>query len=429
MTLSRRRTPRDVSRGPASPGDPPGPRPDAHAEALGLAHVATAAFVGARVAPSAQFWLSLPGGVALARAAQRRGLGRGYGASLAATLQGVAILGPLRVNGPLTQAISAPALGRLEARGAPVAVQFTVCLALRLLHYAVLNVLAVWLLLGGIDGYVRTYEATTGWAGVLPQGRTGALVVGIAWQLLWAAFFSVVQVAVYRRALRRWPESGEAHDGSAPAAAPAGGHDARALAVAALVAFAVLLASTSPVVLAGVATWLALAWLLARPDAQVARVGAGLAVLLAVGALAAGLIGALGFVPSLRRAARAALLVLVATWLRGAAGPEGMRDVFGAVLARLRRLGWAREARALLEGLDSAPRLMAAGRELIEALRPVRKRPGPVADATTGWVAAEAARGAGGAPPAPARLEVRRRDRLVVALAALPIAGLLGHAL
>ena len=67
--------------------------------------------------------------------------------------------------------------------------------------------------------------------------------------------------------------------------------------------------------------------------------------------------------------------------------------------------------------------------EVLSGLEPVRKRPGPVADATTGWVAAEAARGAGGAPPAPARLEVRRRDRLVVALAALPVAGLLGHAL
>ncbi|HEY3019230.1 MAG TPA: hypothetical protein VGJ32_03515 [Solirubrobacteraceae bacterium] len=408
----------------------PSPSPEIDAEALGLAHVATAAFVGARVAPSAQFWLSLPGGVALARSAQRRGLGRGYGASLAATLQGVAILGPLRVNGPLTQAISAPAMGRLEARGAPAAVQFAVCLALRLAHYAVLNVLAVWLLLGGIDGYVRTYEATTGWLGVLPQGRAGALVVGIAWQLAWAAFFSVVQVAVYRRALRRWPEAGARAPGAArPDPAPAGGHDARLLAVAALIAFAVLLASTAPAVLAAVAAWLALAWLLARPDPQVTRVGLALAVLLAIGTLAAGLIGALGLAVTARRAARAALLVLVATWLRGAAGPEGMRDVFRALLTRLRRLGWAREARALLEGLDSAPRLMAAGRELIEALRPVPKRPGPVADATTGWVAAEAARGAGGAPPAPARLAVRRRDRIVVVLAAVPVAGLLGHAL
>src|SRR4051812_41015439 len=149
-----------------------GPVPDRsrspETEALGLAHVATASFVGARVAPSAQFWLSLPGGVALARSARRGGLSRGYGVSLAATLQGVAILGPLRVNGPLTQAITAPPIGRLRRGGA----QFAVCLALRLAHYALLNVLAVWLLLGGIDGFVHTYDATTGWLGFVPQGRT-----------------------------------------------------------------------------------------------------------------------------------------------------------------------------------------------------------------------------------------------------------------
>src|SRR5205085_11081501 len=110
-------------------------------------------------APAAQFWISLPGGVALARVAQRQGLSRGYGASLAAMLQGVAILGPLRINGPLTQAITAPAVGRARARG----VQMAVCLALRVAHYAVLNVLAVWLLLGGIHGLVKTYDATTGW--------------------------------------------------------------------------------------------------------------------------------------------------------------------------------------------------------------------------------------------------------------------------
>ena len=108
----------------------PSPSPPPETEALGLAHVATASFVGARVAPSAQFWLSLPGGVALARVARRQGLSRGYGASLAAMLQGIAILGPLRVNGPLTQAITAPVVGRLRRRGA----QFSACLALRLAH-------------------------------------------------------------------------------------------------------------------------------------------------------------------------------------------------------------------------------------------------------------------------------------------------------
>jgi len=401
------------------------PSPSPETEALGLAHVATASFVGARVAPSAQFWLSLPGGVALARVARRQGLSRGYGASLAAMLQGVAILGPLRVNGPLTQAITAPVVGRLRRRGA----QFAACLALRLVHYTVLNVLALWLLLGGLNGYVKTYNATTSWIPLVPQGRTAALVIGGLWQLAWGIALTAVQVAVYRRALRDWPAAPPTAAGPASASPAPARHDARPLALAAVVAFAVLLASTAPAVLAGVAAWLALAWALARPDPTTARVGVALAALLTLTTLAAGFIGALGAASSLRRAGRAALLVLVATWLRGAAGPEGMRDVFRAVLRRLRAFGWARSASALLERLDSAPRLTAAGRELVDALREVDKQPAPIADATTAWVAAEAARGAGGEAPPPAAQPARSRDRLLVVLTALPLAGLLGHAL
>jgi hypothetical protein len=394
-------------------------------EALGLAHVATAAFVAARVAPSAQFWLTLPGGVALARAGRLFGLSRGYGASLAATLQGVAILGPLRINGPLTQAITAPAIGRLRGRTA----QFAVCLVLRLIHYALLNALAVWLLLGGIDGLERTYEATTGWTHVIPQGRTAAILVTVLYQAAWAVVLSAIQVAVYRRALRAWPQTEGPEPVAAAASAPAAGVDARPLAIAAVVAFAVLLASTDPIVLAAVGAWLALAWALVRPDPQIVRVGLALAALLAATTLLAGMIGSLAFDDSLRRGVRAALLVLVATWLRGAAGPEGMRDVFRAVLNRLRRAGWAREAERLLERLDSGPRLTAAGRELVDALRDVEKRPGPVADATTAWVAAEARCGGGGEAHTVRSLRPRPRDRLLVALSIVPLAGLVGHAL
>ena len=52
--------------------------------------------------------------------AQRHGLRAGYGASLAAVVQTVALIGPARVNGPLTQALNAPVVGRLQARGRPV---------------------------------------------------------------------------------------------------------------------------------------------------------------------------------------------------------------------------------------------------------------------------------------------------------------------
>jgi hypothetical protein len=407
------------------------PSPATEPEALGLAHVASASFVASRVAPTAPFWLALPGGVALARAGARLGLSRGYGASVAATLQGVAILGPLRVSGPLTQAMTAPLLGRLDARRAPVTAQVAACLLLRLVHYAVLTAFGIWLVLGGLDAFVRAYETTTGWLGFLPQGTTGALLVLVVTQVAQALFFSTVQVIVYRRALRRWPTDASAaaapiEPAEAPAPAPAA-HDPRALALAALFAFAVLLAGTAPALLAGVGAWLAVATLVARPrDGQVVRVGAALALLLALATLVGGLVGGLGAAHAAERAVRAALLVLVATWLRAAAGPEGMREVFAALLARLRRLGWAREAGDLLARLDSAARLAGAGRALLDALRDVRMRPVPVADATVAWVAAEASRGPGAAAARTGRRAgLRGRDRALVALALLPALGLL----
>ena len=41
----------------------------------------------------------------------------GYAGSAAAVLETVAIMGPLRINNPLTQALSAPLLGAMQARG------------------------------------------------------------------------------------------------------------------------------------------------------------------------------------------------------------------------------------------------------------------------------------------------------------------------
>ena len=57
------------------------------------------------------------------------------------------------------------------------------------------------------------------------------------------------------------------------------------------------------------------------------RTGAAFAAVLAAGAFAFGLGGGLGLDMAARRATRAALLVLTATWLRGAAGAEGLREV------------------------------------------------------------------------------------------------------
>src|SRR2546423_3794124 len=86
------------------------------AEAAGLAHVATVSFVASRASPAFGFWIALAGGVALARVGERGGARLGYGASLAATLQTIALIGPVRLNVPLTQALSAPLIGALAGR-------------------------------------------------------------------------------------------------------------------------------------------------------------------------------------------------------------------------------------------------------------------------------------------------------------------------
>src|SRR5688500_18089551 len=120
----------------------------------GLAHVATCSFLAARLAPSGQFWVALAGGVALARAGAERGLRAGYGVSVAAVVETVALIGPARVNGPLTQALNAPLVGHMHAKGSRFAAQLAACLTIRLVHYALLNVLFVWLVIGGIENYV-----------------------------------------------------------------------------------------------------------------------------------------------------------------------------------------------------------------------------------------------------------------------------------
>src|SRR6266545_7525123 len=103
-------------------------------EAAGLAHVATVSFLASRAVPSVGFWVALAGGVALARAALRDGVRRGYGASVAATLQTIALIGPARFSVPLTQGLTAPLVGALERRAAPALWQVLACGAIRFVH-------------------------------------------------------------------------------------------------------------------------------------------------------------------------------------------------------------------------------------------------------------------------------------------------------
>ena len=378
----------------------------------GPAHVAVVSFLAARAAPTGGFWVALAGGVAIARVAERRGARQGFGASIAAMLETVAIIGPARFGVPLTQAVTAPILGRLHARGASAVAQFAVCVVLRLLHNAATTAFFIWVIAGGLDAYAGTYDALARRLG-FEVGTADALVVTAIGLLAWAAFATTVQVLVYRRGLDAWEEieaSGAAEPGVQPdePAGPAhrGRFDPRAVSVVAAVLFVLLLSSTSWSVLIPVAVFLALAWAVSRPDNSVVPTGLAFCAVLGGGALLFGIGGGLGLDATLRRALRAALLVLVATWLRAAAGSEGLRDVGRRVLGKLRRVPAMPEAAAVLDSLGPESRLAAAARTLAASLRDVPRQPLPFLDAVLGWVVSESRRA--DQPEAGARPEISR---------------------
>jgi hypothetical protein len=367
----------------------------------GPAHVAVVSFLAARAAPTGGFWIALAGGVALARTAQRLGARLGFGASAAAMLETVAIIGPARFGIPLTQAATAPMLGRLEARGVAVLPQILACAAIRLLHNAATTAFFIWVIAGGLDAYAGTYDAIGRRVGI-EVGTADALGLTVAGLLAWAAFASVVQVLVYRRGLREWEAiaaaqaAGDDPRGAAPAPSDPSAassrrrrFDPRAVTLAAVVAFAVLLSGTSWPLLAAVAAALAIAWVVAPTDREPVPTGIVFAAILALGALAFALGGGLGLDEAARRAARAALLVLVATWMRAAAGAEGLREVSRRALGKLRRVPAAGEAALVLDRIESEGRLAAAGRALADELDGVEKRPMPFVDAVLRWVVRE----------------------------------------
>jgi hypothetical protein len=393
----------------------------------GLAHVATASFLASRISPTAGFWIALAGGLALARIGQERGARVGYGASIAAMLQTVAIMGPIRFGVPFTQALTAPLLGRLEALRRSQATQIIVCAAIRLAQNAVFVAFGVLVLVGGVDAYTDTYDSIARRLPLLPEGTDAALIATAISLLVWAVFASTVQVLVYRRGLLRWPQQPPHVPREV---APEPGDDARrrfdprAVALAAAIAFVLLLASTSWPLLAGVAAWLALAWWSARGDRDIVPVGLAIAGTLAAGVFVFVLIGGADFDVALRRAARAGLLVLVATWLRAAAGPAGLREVSRRTLRRLRRLPAAREAGAVLEELGTGKQLGPAAGTIMEQLGEVPKRPMRVLDAILDWVAAESARFRSVPHDVAIRLRARPVDLVLVLLALAPLAPL-----
>ncbi len=435
----------------------------AEQEASGLAHLGAVSFLGSRLAPTGAFWVALAGGVAVARAAARGGLRLGIGTSVAALAQTVAIMGPTRISLPLTQAITAPLVGRMESRRTPVWAQVLAVTAIRIAIGLFWTAFFIWVILGGLDSYTGGYDWLTDRVGWLPEGDKGALLLSVVGIALWSPFASIVQVLVYRRGLQRWPEEGaggwdaEGGAGEGGASERAGGEaphgpgapelaagddeprewaarprppaasrlDPRAVTLAACVAWALLLSSTGWALLAGVTAWLALAWLVARPERDFVRIGALIAAVLGVSALISGLIAGLPIGTVLARATRAALLVAVATWFRAAAGTPGIREVSQRVLGRLRRaVPGAREAARLLGDLGSADVLLPAGRAFADELRGVPRKPGPVLDAVLRWVIEESGRFRPQPAGEPLRLSLRARDVALVLLAAAPLAAL-----
>jgi hypothetical protein len=413
------------------------PAPPAAAQA-GLAHVATASFLASRVVPTGGYVVALAGGVALARAAQVAGTRVGYGASLAAMLQAVAVLGPSRVSVPLTQALSAPLLGRLHARGRHLATQIAACATIRATDQLLFTLFYIWIV-GGVGAYAATYDAIAGRIPGLPGGTVAALSATALALVAWTAFASVVQVLVYRAALQAWPADlavpaspgdhlragGAAGTPSPSSRAPRPRYDPRAVAVAAVIAFCVLIATTAWAVLGAVAAWLALAWATARADRRPLRTGLALAALLAGGALAFNLVGGSGLDLTLQRTVRAGLLVLVATWLRAAAGEDGVREVARRSLRRVRRVPAMGEAAELLDRLGAGGALGASGRALVAQARHVPRRPSALAAAVLRWIAAEAERFGAAPPPAaaPTGLRAAWRDRVLVAGVIAAVAG------
>ena len=173
-----------------------------------------------------------------------------------------------------------------------------------------------------------------------------------------------------------------------------------------------------------VALVLAGAWLISKPDREPLPTGLLFAAILALGALIFALGGGLGIDVALRRALRAALIVMVATWLRAAAGADGLREVFRRVLGRLRAIPSLPEAAVVLDGIAAEGRLAAAGRSLAEQLRDVSLRPIPFCDAVLAWVAGEARSFRPEPPAAPARLTLRPVDLALFVPVATALAAL-----
>lgn len=400
----------------------------------GFAHVATLAFVAARTVPGIGFPVSLVGGTAIAHATNRLGGRRGIAAGIAAAIESVAILGPARMSGPGGQLTTAPLVGWLAAHGRPRALQIAACAAVRAFFNAITTVLFIVIIAGGVSTYAGTYDATIGRIPGAPQGTDAALIATLAGIVVWSIGASWFQVRVFGRANRRWSEAGgigtalappgpsspPAPAAQLPRAAERRRFDPRAVIAAALIAFVLLLLSTSPPLLGAVALWLLVAWQLAPAESEVVKPGLILAGTVALAAFVVNWIGGDSVRDGFEHAARAALLVLTATWMRGAAGTDGVREVARRILSRLDRLRLATELRGALDSLSGDRRMGAAVRSLITEVRAAGDELIEIVDAAIDWVAAEAARFRPGAPERGPELAYGPLDLVILLGAMLP---------
>jgi hypothetical protein len=195
------------------------------------------------------------------------------------------------------------------------------------------------------------------------------------------------------------------------------------VAAASLMAFGVLLFAPDPRVLGASAICLGVLWAISRPDRDVLPSGVTLAIALAVLAGGISALGGNAAEDALRLAARAALLVLWATWLRAASGDRGFREVSRRVLWRLRGLPTARETGTLLAEMGPERRIAPAARQLAEVGRRAPRTPMGIVDAVLDWIAVEAARFRSELPPRVA-LRLRARDAMPPLAALAPLATL-----
>ena len=162
----------------------------------------------------------------------------------------------------------------------------------------------------------------------------------------------------------------------------------------------------------------------ARGDRRAWRTGLILAGALGLGAVTFSLVGGLGAEVAARRGLRALLLVLAATWLRSAAGADGLREVFRRTLGRLRRVPAVPEAIRALDHIGSEGHLVRAGRSLVKLASETPFTVMALLDAVLGWVYDQAGRFRAAPTPEPPLLRLRAVDVAMVVAAVLPAAAL-----